>query len=227
LKIKGEGGGGKEWFEETDACLLGFLRVGLFASDGGRGSAHRHDWRMLNRCLHRRALRQRWYVRKLPIHFGVAQGVMLTTNLHFLPSANLLATTGRTKQFSGRMANVWRYALVTLHFSFGASQLMLFATCQTYRLLSDITFPTVSYTTGHEVHLPFSPSSSPSSSLSAHARPDFAREDPSSTEGSSKPSTTSTSRISGCRSSATRHRSTTTGWRFTRPDTLGGPSGRA
>ncbi|CED84317.1 patatin-domain-containing protein [Phaffia rhodozyma] len=43
----------------------------------------------------------------------------------YAKDGNLVATTGRAKQFSGRISSIWR-------------------------LLSDVTFPTISYTTGHE-----------------------------------------------------------------------------
>ena len=100
---------------------------------------------------------------------------------------DLITSSARAKQFSGRMGNIWR-------------------------LLSDMTYPIVAYTTVS------------SQMVATHPVLISWIRDTSSTEQYGRRSTISTSKICGCHSSAIPPTLSPPGCRFTKQDTPGGIS---
>ncbi|KAF8624239.1 hypothetical protein AX15_005999 [Amanita polypyramis BW_CC] len=87
--------------------------IGLVLGGGGaRGIAHLGLLRALEE-------------RGIPIDHVAGTSIGALIGGLYAREGNLISTSGRVKQFSGRMANIWR-------------------------ILSDVTYPLVAYTTGHE-----------------------------------------------------------------------------
>ena len=106
----------------------------------------------------------------------------------YAKEVDLISSSARTKQFSGRMGNIWR-------------------------LLSDVTYPLVAYTTVCAVFF-----------LLVLSWTDRCIRDTSSTDHSTRPSMICTSKICGYHSSAILRTLRLLVWRYTRLVTLGGLS---
>jgi hypothetical protein len=104
----------------------------------------------------------------------------------YAKEVDLISSSARTKQFSGRLGNIWR-------------------------LLSDVTYPLVAYTTVCAVFF-----------FGFHLGLTCRIRDTSSTDHCTRHSMTCISKICGCHSSAILRTSRLLVWRYTRLVTLGG-----
>lgn len=139
-----------------------FRSTGFPSSDGERGDPYRYRWRLFDRSFRRWTLREG---RELARDDGSSETVLGSDGFGMEVSSLLLC-----------------FSLAISH-----SQTSLFLS----RILSDLTFPTISYTTGHEARflLVFS------SFVVRPRHADISTLSRSSTEESTKPSTTFISKV--------------------------------